>query len=152
MRTNWDYFQSGYMSLYTCIVFKMPNLRTHGTWVYRRSVEVRGHSYSMFEDSVILLKSLLVVQIEKKNSFITYSNVQAIWAKWRPLFITFGGQWTSVMTSRGCQWPLLSFPGHYRPFREEKSVRILHKDWKYNRGEMEAAGGQCRPMQPLGGY
>ena len=47
----------------------MPNMRTHGTWVYRRSVEVRGHSYSVFEDSVILLKSLLVVQIEEKKQF-----------------------------------------------------------------------------------
>ena len=50
----------------------MPNLRTHGTWVYRRSVEVRGHSYSVFEDSDILLKSLLVVQIEKKKTVLYY--------------------------------------------------------------------------------
>ena len=32
-------------------------------------MEVRGHSYSVFEDSDILLKSLLVVQIEKKKQF-----------------------------------------------------------------------------------
>ena len=56
------------------------------------------------------------------------------------------------MTSRGYQWPLLSFTGHYRPFREERSVRILHKDWKYIRGEMEAAGGQGRHGQTFGGY
>ena len=40
-------------------------------------MEVDGHSYIRFEDSGVLLKSLLAVPIEKM-CFITYSNVQAM--------------------------------------------------------------------------
>ena len=61
-----------FVSLY-CI----ESAKFEDTWAYRRSVEFDGHSYIRFEDSGVLLKSLLIVPIEKM-CFITYSNVQTM--------------------------------------------------------------------------
>ena len=114
VRTNSDYFCSGCnnMSLYPCIVLKVPNSRTLGH---------TGGQWRLMDTPILDLRTVVSSWsrcwwfLLKRCALLHIPMCRQCRPKWRPLWGTFGGQWTSVMTSRGYQGLLLSFPDHYRP-------------------------------------